>query len=599
MRRSRFVLLIVSLALISLSAVAAEPWSPPSLADVEAAIDGLGFDDFIETSFRQHILRFPDYITSLGLAAEYGIRNDALERYEHEYLLETGEIERLILRQLSSFDPAGLTEEQRTTYEVSLWYWDDLVRGQAFADYEYLVHYMDIRSAHGLTEFALTERHPFSAESDIVDYLGRLEKVGDQFAEIIQEVERRADTGILVPRLALQWALPAIEKMAQRATRQHPFYTTLAEKGAGIDGVSSDVLDGYLDSAVVIIDGIVKPAYWALRTAVMDWVPQAPVSLSLGQQPDGQDAYAYILWHHTTTDLTAEDIHTVGLREVARVQDEIRSAASALGYVGATDMTSVFDWVAAQSGSVRGDEALEYAESLIAKAARVAVESGALTRLPVADVVAVAVDSGGYYSRPALDGSRPGSYYVTTGATTNTFVQPTIAYHETIPGHHVQIALAQELEMPLIRGNVGFTGFVEGWALYAERLMYELGAYEDDPYGNLGRLQYELLRAVRLVTDTGIHGFGWSRDEAIGYISRTMGVSARAAEYRVMRYTVIPGQATAYMVGMLELLELRERAQTELGDAFDLAAFHDIVLGNGAVPLPFVEGLVDAWIAGQ
>jgi uncharacterized protein (DUF885 family) len=160
----------------------------------------------------------------------------------------------------------------------------------------------------------------------------------------------------------------------------------------------------------------------------------------------------------------------------------------------------------------------------------------------------------------------------------------------------VQIAQAQELDMPLMRRNVGFTGYLEGWAPYSEQLMYELGAYDDDPLANLGRLQYELLRAARLVTDTGIHEYGRSRDEAIDYVSRTMGVPEGTAEYRVMRYTVIPGQATAYKVGMIALLRLRTLAQEALGDAFDLATFHDIVLDNGAVPLPFVGDLVDAWV---
>jgi len=586
---------LVLVLFLPLGAMAAAEWSPHSLSEVDAAITGLEFDAFIEASFREYILRSPEWVTSLGIADDYEIRNDALDTYDQDYLQETAAIERLILERLREFDPSTLTDEQRTTYEVADWYWDDIVRGQAFADHKYLVHYMDIRSAHGLMEYSINRRHPFNVEDDVIDYLARLEKVAGVLDSIIAETNRRAALGIYTPRPALEWAIGAIRSMGRDYILGHAFYETLKTKGAEIESLSADALAGYLEQARDIINSSVKPAYRRLEEAVLSWIADAPSDISMSQFSGGQEAYAYFLRHHTSTDMTADQIHGVGQQEVARIQQAILTEAAGLGYDGPDDMTSVYEWVGAQSGVVFGDEAVAYASSLIEGAASLVLSSGALRRLPQTDVVADGVPNGGYYSRAPLDGSTPGTYFVSTGGA-STFVQPTIAYHEAIPGHHVQIALAQELDMPLLRRNVGFTGYLEGWALYSEQLMYELGAYDDDPLGNLGRLQYELLRAARLVTDTGIHEYGWSREEAIDYVSRTMGVPQSTAEYRVMRYTVIPGQATAYKVGMIELLRLRELAQETLGDAFDLATFHDIILDNGAVPLPFVAGLVDAWI---
>jgi len=588
---------VVLIALLGFAAPCAVPWSPPSVADVEAAVDGLGFDAFIDVSYHQYLLRFPEAITGYGLSEEFGIRNDSLESYDYAYMQETAAIERLILDRLRTYDRQSLDDAQRMTFDVALWYWDDVVRGQAFSDYNYLVHYMNIRSAHGLMELTLTEDHAFETEDDVVDYITRLGKVGETLDEIIAEVDRRSALGILTPRVPLEWAYGDIRNMAQTYVRRHPFYQTLESKGAEIEGLTSEALETYLDQARSVIDTSVKPAYRRLLTAVERWIGEAPEALSLSQFDGGLAAYEHLLRHHTQTELTPDEIHQLGLQDVERIKAEILFEASLLGYDGADDMSAIFDWVRAQTGQVAGDEAVAYAEELIAKATAIVLDTGALSQLPEASVGARGVPSGGFYSSAPLDGSRPGEYFVTTSGS-DVFAQPTIAYHETVPGHHVQLSLASELDMPLFRRTAWFTGYGEGWALYSEQLMYEIGGYDDDPYGNLGRLQYELLRAARLVTDTGIHAYGWSREEAMDYVGPTMGVSNGSAEYRVLRYTVIPGQATAYKVGMIELLRLRTLAKESLGDAFDLASFHDIVLGNGAVPLPLVEDLVAEWIRG-
>ncbi len=197
----------------------------------------------------------------------------------------------------------------------------------------------------------------------------------------------------------------------------------------------------------------------------------------------------------------------------------------------------------------------------------------------------------------APDGSRPGSYHVSLGGQWRPrYSMPTVAYHETAPGHHFQIAIAQGLDLPFPRRDIRFTAYTEGWAMYAERLASELGLYDDDPYGNLGRLQYELLRAVRLVTDTGIHAMRWSREQAQAYMDQALGAQPGRFSYEVDRYVVLPGQATAYKIGMLKILELRQRAMDRLGDDFDMKQFHDVVLGSGSLPLGLLERVVDDYI---
>ncbi|MFN2110249.1 MAG: DUF885 domain-containing protein, partial [Anaerolineae bacterium] len=290
-----------------------------------------------------------------------------------------------------------------------------------------------------------------------------------------------------------------------------------------------------------------------------------------------------------------DEIHELGKRDLTRIQAEMHVLFDQLGYPEDESLPNLYNRVAKDSGYLQDEAILREYESIIEAAKEAIVPAFDLQ--PKADVIVIGVPNGGYYVHPAMDGSRPGAFYASNTGSEPRFGMPTLAYHESIPGHHQQIAIAQELPLPLFRRDMGFTGYTEGWALYAERLAWELGFYEDDPYGDLGRLQGEAFRAARLVVDTGVHIKGWTFDQAVDYMIENTGLTRDFVEQQIWRYITWPGQATAYKIGMIEILEQRQRAMDALGDDFDLKAFHNVVIGNGSVPLELLKGLVDSYIA--
>ena len=313
--------------------------------------------------------------------------------------------------------------------------------------------------------------------------------------------------------------------------------------------------------------------------------------------PNGADYYDYIVRHHTTTNQTPEEIHQLGLQEVEHLQEEMGAAFQELGYPDGLELGEAFQRLAMDSGTLSGEQIVAENERIIQEAETNV--AGVFDLLPNRDLVVVAVPEGGYYIAPAGDGSRPGVFYATAQGTQSRYELPTIAYHEAIPGHHFQLAIAQDLDLPLFRKVIQLNFLVEGWALYAEQLVDELGFYQDDPYGRLGRLQWEAFRAARLVVDTGIHRKKWTYDQAVDYMVQNTGQPGGYVSYEVARYIVIPGQALSYKIGMLEILKQRQRAQDILGDQFDLKEFHNLLLGNASVPQAVLEQLVDEYIANK
>ena len=317
----------------------------------------------------------------------------------------------------------------------------------------------------------------------------------------------------------------------------------------------------------------------------------------MSQFPGGRDYYLFQLKHHTTTDLTPAQVHQMGLDELTRIHFEMRLIFDQLGYPQNETLRELFARVIDDGGVIPAADTLSTFEGLVEFAEQNLGQ--AFDLLPAAPVVVTPDPFGGFYIGPSFDGSRPGAFFAGTGRDLPYYDMPTLTFHESVPGHHLQIAIQQELDLPTFRKIVRSTAFVEGWALYAERLAWELGWYDNDPFGNLGRLQFEALRAARLVMDTGIHDLGWSFDEATQFNIDNVGWSLGASQGAAARYSVFTGQATAYMIGMLRILELRQRAMDALGTDFDLKEFHRVVTGSGGMPLSVLETVVDRYIAAE
>jgi uncharacterized protein (DUF885 family) len=321
------------------------------------------------------------------------------------------------------------------------------------------------------------------------------------------------------------------------------------------------------------------------------------LNIGVGQYPQGSEYYNFMLRHHTTTDLTAAEIHQLGLDHLQRIHAEMRIIFDQLGYPQNETLQQLYARVTADGGVIPAADVKSTYEAII-QATELELDQ-AFDIFPSANVVVAEDRFGGFYIAPSFDGSRPGAFYAGTEFDEAWFRMPSLTYHEAIPGHHTQIGIAMDQDGPAFRKTERFTAFVEGWALYAERLAYELNWYDSDPYGDLGRLQYEALRAARLVMDTGIHSMGWSFERAVQFNMDNLGASRGSSEGAAGRYSVVPGQATAYMIGMLHILEARQRAQDQLGAEFDLKEFHRVVLTSGGIPLALLDNVVDDWIAAK
>ena len=432
-------------------------------------------------------------------------------------------------------------------------------------------------------------------QQDAEDYLARLSLVDTQFEQLIDGLMRREAQGVIMPRFLIPWVLGDIQDMAQLESKDAPFYTAFAEKVPGLPNLSAVEKDELLAAAETEIAESVLPAYQALADYLDGLQKKATNDAGVWKFPIGEAYYAYTLRHHTTTNLSAEEIHQLGLAQLDNIQAEMRAAFAALGYSSDDSLPVLYNRLAQEGGAYQGKEIAAAYEALIKEAEQKVAPAFDLR--PKAEVIVIAGENGDYYTPPAVDGSRPGMFYAQVTGREWRFSMPTLAYHEAVPGHHFQLALALEQPLPAFRKGGQFNAYTEGWALYAERLVSELGFYQDDPYGNLGRLQAEAFRAARLVVDTGIHAKQWTFEQAVDFMVENTGLPEEYIQGEVGRYIMWPGQATAYMVGMLKILEVRQRAMDALGDKFDLVEFHDVILQNGPVPLEVLDTIVNEYIA--
>lgn len=580
-----------------------------SIEPVIAGLKGLPIDEFFDESYKQLLLREPETLTYAHLSQEFGLRDDQLDNISDAYLRQTQELEAAILDLLRTYDRDQLTPEQQLSYDIYEWDLDNRVRGHQFMYYDYPITHFIFSYDFALNEL-FTELHELNTRENAEDYVSRLSQVNRQVDQLLEGMKLREDAGAIAPNFIIRMAQSNLSSYLGMSgnnpdtinPRQLPVYSHFNAAIDEIPELSADQKSALRETALQEIEASFIPGYLKLVDYLNYLEPIATSDAGVWKFPNGAEYYAYKLRDETSTDLTPDEIHQLGLAEVDRIKGEMRQVFNDLGYPEDESFADSLGRAIREGGTYNissqtgKDQYIAAVEAMIAEADQ---KMGDLFDIgPRWGVEVVPGPYGGYYTPGAPDGSRPGAYHVgIQGSSHNKFIQPTIAYHEAIPGHHYQIATGQVLDVPMFRKEGGYNGFVEGWALYAERLAYEMGLYEDDPYGNIGRLQMELLRAVRLVTDTGIHSKGWTREEARTYMEEAMGPGFFTHE--VERYVVIPAQATSYKIGMLKIIELRQRAIDTLGDQFDIKEFHNIVIGNGSLPLEILERLVDDYIANK
>jgi uncharacterized protein (DUF885 family) len=517
------------------------------------------------------------------------------------------------LAEVKRFDRAKLDPQEQITYDILLDFYGSQAEFRRFpwlsSEGQYPISPM-WGTQVTLSSFMETQ-HVVKNEKTARNYVARLEAMGGKLDGVTAEMQRQSAMGVVLPPSLLEKSIIVLDDTIRPAPAESPLVTTFVERMKKAGNIDDETQAKLRDAAIAAVTTGVYPAYQRMREALVAERPKtAGVAAGVGRLPDGAAYYQAMLKQFTTTDYTAEEIHALGLAEVARIQGEMDALLVSQGFTEGTVAERVLAlgkdprFLVPNTDEGRAQLLARYREILDDLAARMpeyfrTIPPGklAVERVPVS---AEKGSGGAYYNPAAMDGSRPGTFFANMRDTaeTPTWSMKTLAVHEGIPGHHFQIATAMGLEgLPLIRQQTLYSAYAEGWALYAERLAAEIGFYKDDPLGDLGRLQAELFRAARLVVDTGLHAKGWTREQAIAYLVDTTGTAESDSTSEVERYMGLPGQATAYKVGQLKILELREKAKAELGPKFVLKDFHTVVLENGGVPLGVLERLVDEWIA--
>lgn len=567
---------------------------------------------FYERVFLEYGLQSPELLTQLRLLESFGLRSHNAKLDDRSQQAGDLQLAKLNndLATLRSYDRAAMSEADKLNYDMLEWFMAHSSEGERWRYHSYPVNQLfGIQS--NLPKFMVSS-HPLADLTDAEHYISRLNQFQRVFLQVVEDLKIRTEKGVIPPRFVLEKVLAEIEGFTAGETEQHLLYKHFADKISTLADIDAATAAQLKLKAADAVKLSVKPAYQHLTAYLQALLAQSTTDDGVWKLPDGDAYYAYMLKQHTTTDLTPEQIHQLGLAEVARIQAQMAGILAAQGHSG--------DSVASMMTALGDDSQFLYPDTADARLQILADYKTMLadinTRLEPAfnikpkagmDVQRVPEFSektapGAYYNAPAMDGSRPGVFYANLYdiRATPKFGMKTLAVHEGIPGHHFQIAIQQELQgLPTFRKILPFTVYSEGWALYTEKLMAELGLYENDPYGDLGRLQAELFRAIRLVVDTGIHHKRWTREQAIAYMAGNAGMAPSDVEAEIERYIVMPGQACAYKIGMLKILELRQKAQQELGNEFKLTDFHDVVLKNGAMPIAILERVVEQYIAGK
>jgi uncharacterized protein (DUF885 family) len=584
-------LLVSFLALPALHAQKLSTAPAPGVDGNRTALNHV-FDDY----WQDYLQTNPEFASTLGdKRFNDQISDDSVTAYNDDLVRE-----QRILTRLAAIDTTGLTDQEITSRELLMRRIVDDQEASEFKEWEMPVNQMD-----GIqTEYPqLVAELSFTTVKDYDDWTARLHQLPKVFSQVMENMSIGVDDHRVPPRYLLEKVLDQVNAMAAQKPEDSPFALPLKQFPASIpaaeqtrikqemlDAISHDVLPSYQHFA---------------RFLKVTYIPACRTDPSISSLPDGAKYYAFLVRQTTTTDLTPDQIHQIGLDEVKRDEAEMLGIAQKLGFPDLKSFRASLKTNPKLKAASADALLAAYRSYLTPMQAKLPQLFGHLPKapfevVPVPDYMAQTAPPA-YYQPGAPDGSRPGRLFIDTYNATdrNLYSVEDIAYHEGIPGHHLQISIAQEIPgLPAFRRYQRYTAYTEGWGLYAERLGKDVGFYSD-PYSDYGRLEGDIWRAIRLVVDTGVHSQSWSRQQMVDYFHNHSNIDETSIQAEVDRYIAWPSQALAYKMGQLKILELRDRAQKALGPKFDIRAFHDQVLDSGALPLDVLESRVDAWIAAQ
>lgn len=569
--------------------------SPPAAAKLTAEDQSAALKKLFDDEWQRMLADSPLTATYLG-DSRY---NDRWDDLTQDAFARRQQDAKALLDRLNSIDRAALPADMQLNYDLFKLQTED-----GLESYKYGAYLRPVDQRGGLqTVSEVLEAMRFDKPVDYRNWIKRLQAFGAYTDQTIALMKLGIAQGRSYPRVIMQRVPGQIAKQIVADPKLSPMYAPFAK-------IPADMADGEALRAAgeAAIREQVLPAFQRFQTFFnSEYLPACNEAPGLSAQPQGAEFYAYLARHHTTTTLTPDQIHDIGLKEVARIRAEMEKIKAQVGFKG--DLQAFFTYLRTDPKFFyHTPQELFDGYTLIAK--RIDPELvrlfGKLPRTPYGvraiPEISAPDTTTAYYYPPAADGSRAGYYYVNLykPETRPKWEMEALTSHESVPGHHLQLALQTELgDMPEFRKNgEGFTAYVEGWGLYSESLGGELGLYKD-PYSRFGQLTYEMWRAVRLVVDTGIHAKGWTRQQAIDFFADNAAKTPLDIANEIDRYMAMPGQALAYKIGELKIKELRARAEAKLGERFDIRAFHDEVLSSGAVPLQILEQRVDAWIAAQ
>ena len=571
----------------------------------------LSIDHYLAKELIIGVLDSPEYMTYLGIFDGYGkilghnksLSIDSLEETELDYMdnLET-------LATLKRYDFNDLSDIQKITHKIAIFDTENDIK--EFEEFRYHSYpFNQISGNHlGLVEF-MTDTHPIRNVREAKDYIERVKLFDESLSANLIWLEEQKKLGIFAPKFVFDHVIRQLYELINYKDDENPLMQIFVKKISSL-GINVDQVNNLVSELSAVIKSDVKPGFKLILDYMEENYASSNVNHGVWSLPNGNEFYALRLRSYTTTNYTAEEIHQIGLNEVARIGNRMKEIFLELGYEVNKPIGKMMNELN-ENPEFLYEDTPDRKEIVIKDYNKMVKEAEEDVRpyfdkFPKSPVEVRAVPeysektaAGGYYQAPSLDGSRPGVFYANLYYIKQTpkFGMRTLTFHEAVPGHHFQIALNQENEDLTLYRKLGYrtSAYTEGWALYSEQLAVEVGMTKD-LYDELGVLQSEMFRANRLVVDTGIHYKKWTREKAMEYMKETTGMSDTEVRVEIERYIVWPAQATSYKMGMLQILELRDRAKNEMGDKFNLKQFHSIVLDQGIVPLFILEDLIDEWI---